>query len=57
MSAATASAAAGDKVPTFSSLDERKQEISTMYDGYKAGFPEVIAECRAVVRRHDTQRS
>ena len=40
MSAASATAPAGD-VPTLSSLDERKQEIGTMYEGYKAGFPEV----------------
>ena len=41
MSAISATAPTGD-VPTFSSLDERKQEISTMYEGYKAGFPEVM---------------
>ena len=43
----TAPAAAGDAVPSFSSLAERRQEISTMYDGYKAGFPEVTPDGNA----------
>ena len=38
-------------VPTASSLDERKQEIITMYEGYKAGFPEVPKrQCAAMPR-------
>jgi len=37
------------EVPTATSVDERRQEIITMYEGYKAGFPEVCERRRAAM--------
>jgi len=48
MSAVADPAPLGD-APTATSLDERKQEISTMYESYKAGFPEVNLSARLCI--------